>query len=91
MSQAGLDPNPEDIDFVGEWEIFAVTGSNVETVEIRLNTAGSVGALTYSVAEPQPAVADACPAEEEVTPLVFTVPLGQEFGLVPLPGRFVRI
>ena len=81
VSQAGLGPNPEDIEFVGEWELFAVTGSNVETVEIRLNTAGSVGALTYSVAEPQPAVADVCPAEEVVTPLVFTVPLGQEFGL----------
>ena len=81
VPQAELDPNPADVVFVDTWELFAVTGSNLENVEIRLNTAGSVGALIYSLADPRPAVADTCPEDEETTELTFTVALGQEFGL----------
>ena len=83
VPQAELDRDPADIDFVGEWELFTVPGSGVENVGIRLNTTGSVGALTYSLDEVLPEVADACPAddEEEETPLIFTVTLDQGFAL----------
>ena len=50
-------------------------------MEIRLNTTGSVGALTYSLDEVRPEVVDSCPEEGEAMPLVFTVLLGQEFAL----------
>ena len=81
VSQVELDPNPADVDFVDAWQLFAVTGSNLENVEIRLNTPGSVGALIYSLDEVRPEVVDACPGDEETTELTFTVALGQEFAL----------
>ena len=81
VSQVELDPNPADVDFVGAWQLFTVTGSNLENVEIRLNAIDDAGALIYSLADPRPAVADACPGDEETTELTFTVALGQEFGL----------
>ena len=76
-----LDPNPADVDFVDAWQLFTVTGTNLENVEVRLNTTGSVGALTYSLDEVRPEVVDACPGDEETTEFTFTVPLGQEFAL----------
>ena len=81
VSQVELDPNPADVDFVDAWQLFTVTGSNLENVEIRLNTTGSVGALIYSLDEVRPEVVDACPGDEETTELTFTVALGQEFAL----------
>ena len=81
VAQAELDRDPADIAIVGEWELFTVTGGGLERVEVRLNTGGSVGALTYSLEEVRPEVADACPAEGGETPLAFTVLLDQEFGL----------
>ena len=79
---ATLDPDPGEAEISGAWQSFTIASSTLERVTVRINAAGSVGALDASLADLFPAANTACAHIDATAQLTFTVAAGQTIGLI---------
>ena len=79
---ASLDPDPAETEIRGAWLTFAVASDTLERVTVRINLAGSVGALDIAVSDPFPPVSAACAGIDATTTLTVTAAARETIGLV---------